>query len=117
MKILSVVGARPNFMKIAAICEAIREYNTANNSLPIDHVLVHTGQHYDANMSDMFFNDLELPTPNLFLGVGSGSHSVQTAKIMEGFERVLLAEKPNIVIVVGDVNSTVASALVTKKTC
>jgi UDP-N-acetylglucosamine 2-epimerase (non-hydrolysing) len=117
IKILSVVGARPNFMKIAAICEAIREYNTTNNSLSIDHVLVHTGQHYDANMSDMFFNDLELPTPNLFLGVGSGSHSVQTAKIMEGFERVLLAEKPNIVIVVGDVNSTVASALVTKKTC
>ena len=116
IKILSVVGARPNFMKISAICEAIREYNTANNSLSIDHVLVHTGQHYDANMSDMFFNDLELPTPNLFLGVGSGSHSVQTAKIMEGFERVLLVEKPNIVIVVGDVNSTVASALVTKKT-
>jgi UDP-N-acetylglucosamine 2-epimerase (non-hydrolysing) len=116
IKILSVVGARPNFMKIAAICEAIREYNSANNSLSIDHVLVHTGQHYDANMSDMFFNDLELPTPNLFLGVGSGSHSVQTAKIMEGFERVLLAEKPKVVIVVGDVNSTVASALVTKKT-
>ena len=117
IKILSVVGARPNFMKIAAICEAIREYNTTNTSLSIDHILVHTGQHYDANMSDMFFNDLELPTPNLFLGVGSGSHSIQTAKIMEGFERVLLAEKPDIVIVVGDVNSTVASALVTKKTC
>ena len=116
IKILSVVGARPNFMKIAAICEAIREYNTTNNSLSIDHILVHTGQHYDANMSDMFFNDLELPTPNLFLGVGSGSHSVQTAKIMESFERVLLAEKPDIVIVVGDVNSTLASALVTKKT-
>ena len=115
IKILSVVGARPNFMKIAAICEAIREYNTTNNSLSIDHVLVHTGQHYDANMSDMFFNDLELPTPNLFLGVGSGSHSAQTAKIMEGFERVLLVEKPDIVIVVGDVNSTLASALVTKK--
>jgi len=116
IKILSVVGARPNFMKIAAICEAIREYNTTNNSLSIDHILVHTGQHYDANMSDMFFNDLKLPTPNLFLGVGSGSHSAQTAKIMEGFERVLLVEKPDIVIVVGDVNSTLASALVTKKT-
>ena len=116
IKILSVVGARPNFMKIAAICEAIREYNTTNNFLSIDHILVHTGQHYDANMSDMFFNDLKLPTPNLFLGVGSGSHSAQTAKIMEGFERVLLVEKPDIVIVVGDVNSTLASALVTKKT-
>lgn len=116
LKILSVVGARPNFMKIAAICEAIREYNGSSNPAMIEHVLVHTGQHYDANMSDMFFNDLDLPIPNLFLGVGSGSHSVQTAKIMEGFEKVLSAEKPDIVIVVGDVNSTVACALVTKKT-
>ena len=116
IKILSVVGARPNFMKIAAICEAVREYNASGKPLPIDHVLVHTGQHYDANMSDMFFNDLELPTPSLFLGVGSGSHSVQTAKIMESFEKVLLVEKPNVVIVVGDVNSTVACALVAKKT-
>src|SRR5689334_1478095 len=116
IKILSVVGARPNFMKIAAVCEAIREYNVSSKPLLIDHVLVHTGQHYDTNMSDMFFNDLELPTPNRFLGVGSGSHSIQTAKIMEGFEKVLLAEKPDIVIVVGDVNSTVACALVTKKT-
>ena len=115
-KILSVVGARPNFMKVAAICEAVKEYNVQGGSQQIDHVLVHTGQHYDANMSDFFFNDLDLPKPNLFLGVGSGSHSAQTAKVMEGFERVLLAEKPNVVIVVGDVNSTVACALVTKKT-
>ena len=78
--------------------------------------MVHTGQHYDANMSDAFFNDLELPKPNLFLGVGSGSHSTQTAKVMEGFEKVLEEQKPQIVIVVGDVNSTVACALVTKKT-
>src|SRR5918996_6204507 len=116
-KILSVVGARPNFMKVAAICEAIKEYNGRSNSRQIDHVLVHTGQHYDANMSDFFFNDLDLPKPNLFLGVGSGSHSAQTARVMDGFEEVLLAEKPNVVIVVGDVNSTVACALVTKKTC
>ena len=115
-KILSVVGARPNFMKVAAICEAIKENNGQCGGHEIDHVLVHTGQHYDANMSDFFFNDLELPKPNLFLGVGSGSHSVQTARIMEGFEAVLLAEQPNVVIVVGDVNSTVACALVTKKT-
>ena len=115
-KILSVVGARPNFMKVAAMCEALKEYNRDSKHRPIDHVLVHTGQHYDANMSDFFFNDLELPKPNLFLGVGSGSHSAQTAKVMEGFEQVLLAEKPNVVIVVGDVNSTVACALVTKKT-
>ncbi len=115
-KMLSVVGARPNFMKVAAICEAIKEYNGNGKPPLIDHVLVHTGQHYDANMSDTFFNDLELPKPNLFLGVGSGSHSTQTAKVMEGFERVLDEQNPQIVIVVGDVNSTVACALVTKKT-
>jgi UDP-N-acetylglucosamine 2-epimerase (non-hydrolysing) len=115
-KILSVVGARPNFMKVAAICEAIKDHNGQCGGNEIDHVLVHTGQHYDANMSDFFFNDLDLPKPNLFLGVGSGSHSLQTAKVMEGFERVLLAEQPDVVIVVGDVNSTVACALVTKKT-
>ena len=88
-KILSVVGARPNFMKVAALCEAIKEYNAKGKNPQIEHVLVHTGQHYDANMSDAFFNDLELPKPNLFLGVGSGSHSTQTAKVMEGFEKVL----------------------------
>ena len=88
-KILSVVGARPNFMKVAALCEAIREYNANGKNPQIEHVLVHTGQHYDANMSDTFFNDLDLPKPNLFLGVGSGSHSTQTAKVMEGFEKVL----------------------------
>lgn len=115
-KILSVVGARPNFMKVAAICEAIKEHNSRVDGREIEHILVHTGQHYDANMSDFFFNDLELPKPNLFLGVGSGSHSAQTAKIMEGFENVVLAERPSVVIVVGDVNSTVACALVTKKT-
>jgi UDP-N-acetylglucosamine 2-epimerase (non-hydrolysing) len=115
-KILSIVGARPNFMKVAAVCEAVKTYNAKQTGQQIDHVLVHTGQHYDANMSDFFFNDLDLPKPNLFLGVGSGSHSAQTSKVMEGFENVLLAEKPDVVIVVGDVNSTVACALVTKKT-
>ena len=114
-KILSVVGARPNFMKVAALCEAIKEHN-AEQPDSLEHMLVHTGQHYDANMSDFFFNDLDLPKPHLFLGVGSGSHSSQTAKIMEGFEKVLLTEKPSVVVVVGDVNSTVACALVTKKT-
>jgi UDP-N-acetylglucosamine 2-epimerase (non-hydrolysing) len=115
-KILSVVGARPNFMKVAAVCEAVKDYNSNGNARRVEHVLVHTGQHYDANMSDFFFNDLDLPKPNLFLEVGSGSHSTQTAKVMEGFERVLLAERPDVVVVVGDVNSTMACALVTKKT-
>ncbi len=116
LKVLSVVGARPNFIKIAAISEAIAEFNRTCPVETIRHVLVHTGQHYDANMSDSFFNDLELPTPDISLGVGSGSHSVQTAKIMERFESVVLNERPNVVLVVGDVNSTVACALVTTKT-
>ena len=116
LKILSVVGDRPNFMKIAAVCDAVKEFNLMASREKIQHVLIHTGQHYDANMSDFYFNDLELPKPDLFLGVGSGSHSEQTAKIMERFEGVLLSEKPTIVLVVGDVNSTLACALVTKKT-
>ena len=116
LKILSVVGARPNFMKIAAICDAIKEFNRLCPGESIQHILVHTGQHYDANMSDSFFNDLELPKPDISLGVGSGSHSVQTAKIMERFESVVVNERPHLVMVLGDVNSTVACALVTTKT-
>lgn len=116
LKILSVVGARPNYMKIAAICEAIKGINTLVATEQIHHVLVHTGQHYDSNMSDSFFNDLELPKPDLCLGVGSASHSVQTARIMERFESVVLNERPHLVLVVGDVNSTAACALVAKKT-
>ena len=115
-RILSVVGARPNFMKVAAICEAVKEMNSLGAAEQIHHVLVHTGQHYDHNMSDSFFNDLELPKPDLCLGVGSASHSVQTARIMERFESVVVNEQPHLVLVVGDVNSTVACALVTKKT-
>ena len=109
LKILSVVGARPNFIKIAAICEAINGINS-QGAEKIHHVLVHTGQHYDINMSDSFFNDLELPKPDLCLGVGSGSHSVQTARIMERFESVVLNEQPHLVLVVGDMNSTAACA-------
>jgi UDP-N-acetylglucosamine 2-epimerase (non-hydrolysing) len=116
VKILSVVGARPNFMKVAAIAEAIKEINSRGSAELIDHVLVHTGQHYDRNMSDSFFNDLKLPKPDLCLGVGSASHSVQTARIMERFENVVLNERPDLVLVVGDVNSTAGCALVTKKT-
>jgi UDP-N-acetylglucosamine 2-epimerase (non-hydrolysing) len=116
LKILSVVGARPNFMKIAAICEAIKAINSLASGAGIQHVLVHTGQHYDSNMSDSFFNDLELPKPDLCLGVGSASHSFQTARIMERFETVVLNERPHVVLVVGDVNSTLACALVAKKT-
>lgn len=116
IKILSVVGARPNFMKMAAICEAIKSINRSGTGCQIHNVLVHTGQHYDSNMSDSFFADLKLPRPDISLEVGSGTHSLQTARIMERFEKVVIDEQPDVVLVVGDVNSTVACALVTKKT-
>jgi UDP-N-acetylglucosamine 2-epimerase (non-hydrolysing) len=118
MKIMSVVGARPNFMKAAPIISAINAHNsqaTGSRSEVIQHVLVHTGQHYDQAMSDSFFADLNLPKPDVHLGVGSGSHAFQTSEIMRKFEEVLLREKPDVLIVVGDVNSTVACALVAAK--
>jgi UDP-N-acetylglucosamine 2-epimerase (non-hydrolysing) len=125
MKIITVVGARPNFMKAAPIVAAIRNHNHAvasgtegigEVSAPtIDHILVHTGQHYDRAMSDSFFSDLNLPPPDIQLGVGSASHAVQTAEILTKFEAVLLREQPDLLIVVGDVNSTLACALVAAK--
>lgn len=109
-KIISVVGARPNFMKVAPLHRAFLKYQDQ-----VQHLICHTGQHYDLNMSKVFFEELELPKPNFYLGVGSGSHAEQTAKIMIEFEKVLLKEKPNLIIVVGDVNSTVACSLVAVK--
>lgn len=111
LEIVLVAGARPNFMKIAPIYHALREHAA-------DHVtvaIVHTGQHYDARMSDDFFRDLRLPEPDVNLGVGSASHAEQTARVMTGFERVLTERRPDVVVVVGDVNSTAACALVTSK--
>jgi len=110
-KVLLVAGARPNYMKIAPLWWAMRERGD-ERFVP---VLVHTGQHYDDRMSAAFFRDLGLPEPHINLGVGSGSHAAQTAKVMTGFEQVLLAERPDVVVVVGDVNSTAACALVTSK--
>jgi UDP-N-acetylglucosamine 2-epimerase (non-hydrolysing) len=110
MKILSVVGARPNFMKIAPIHKALLKH-----SYYIKHLICHTGQHYDQKMSKVFFDELDMPKPDFYLGVGSGSHAEQTAKIMIGFEKVLAEEKPDLVIVAGDVNSTIACALTAKK--
>lgn len=110
LKIINVVGARPNFMKVAPIVAAMKRRAATFQSL-----VVHTGQHYDAAMSDSFFRDLELPEPDTHLGVGSGSHAAQTAAVMERFEPVVLAEKPDWVLVVGDVNSTLACALVCVK--
>jgi len=109
-RILSVVGARPNFMKVAPIHRAFAAYADTWR-----HEIVHTGQHYDASMSDAFFSDLDMPQPAYFLGVGSGSHATQSARIMEGFEQVCLDAKPDYVIVVGDVNSTVACSLTSVK--
>lgn len=128
MKVMTVVGARPNFMKAAPIVKAITEYN---NRLPvgysaerhdcvppvIQHLLVHTGQHYDTAMTRSFFAELDLRAPDINLGVGSGSHAVQTGEIMRRFEEVLLREKPDVLVVVGDVNSTVACALAAAKIC
>ena len=109
MKILHVVGARPNFMKIAPIMHAMSRYPDR-----LAQILVHTGQHYDANMSQVFFDEMELPRPDVNLEVGPGSHAQQTALIMQRFEPVVLDYKPDWVIVPGDVNSTVACALVIK---
>src|SRR3981189_227061 len=125
MKILTIVAARPNFIKVAPTIAAINAHNSRiaagaarKSEFPVEtiqHVLVHTGQHYDELMSGSFFNDLNLPKPDVHLGVGSGSHAAQTAEIMKKFEGVVLAEKPDVVVVVGDVNSTMGCALVTSK--
>lgn len=110
LKVINVVGARPNFMKVAPIVEAMKR-----RKMEFEPTIVHTGQHYDAQMSDAFFRDLGLPEPDVYLGVGSGSHAVQTAAVMQSFEPVVLAEKPDWVLVVGDVNSTLACAIVCAK--
>ena len=109
-KLCCVVGARPNFMKIAPIMRALREYGKNINP-----ILVHTGQHYDEAMNDTFFKQLEIPHPDIHLEVGSASHAFQTAEIMKQFELVLEKEKPDAILVVGDVNSTIACALVASK--
>src|SRR5208337_2638053 len=109
MHILHVVGARPNFMKAAPVLHAL------GKRAAVQQTLVHTGQHYDANMSDVFFSQLEIPAPDVNLDVGSGSHARQTADIMSRFEAVVLERKPDVVLVYGDVNSTVAAALVCSK--
>ena len=108
-KLLHVVGARPNFMKVAPVVQAFSRYDGVSQTL------VHTGQHYDINMSDVFFQELSLPKPDVNLEVGPGSHARQTADIIQRFEPVVLEHKPDLVLVYGDVNSTVATALVCSK--
>lgn len=109
MRIYSVVGARPNFMKIVPLARAFKEYPF------LEMFVIHTGQHYDKLMSDVFFEQLELPRPYRHLGVGSGGHGEMTGKIMIEFEKVCLEDRPDLVIVVGDVNSTIATALTARK--
>lgn len=139
MKIISVVGARPNFMKIAPFIRAIEKHNNTikayHTSTPlrqaqdrllsvtdsqgdrerIEHILVHTGQHYDSRMSDSFFKDLGIPEPHINLEIGSGTHAEQVGQTMIGFEKVLKQEKPDWVVVVGDVNATLACSVTAKK--
>ena len=108
MRVLNVVGARPNFMKMAPL---VRELKARG----IDQKLLHTGQHYDANMSKVFFEDLGMPEPDIYMGIGSGSHAEQTARVMIEFEKICANERPDLVVVVGDVNSTLACSIVAAK--
>ena len=113
MKITVIAGARPNFMKVAPLIEALREAQSQHPALQC--TLVHTGQHYDDQMSQTFFDDLGLPYPDVNLGVGSGSHAEQTGKVMIAFEQLLQKDQPDWVVVVGDVNSTMACTITAKK--
>ncbi|MCH8133700.1 MAG: UDP-N-acetylglucosamine 2-epimerase, partial [Myxococcales bacterium] len=115
MKMVTVVGARPQFVKIAAICRAVERHNAGRPDYPINHVIVHTGQHYDYELSQIFFDQLKLKPPEYHLEVGSGSHAIQTAEMLRCLEPVLSSESPDLVLVVGDTNSTLAAALVAAK--
>lgn len=114
MKILSVVGARPNFMKIAPFIGAIEMYNLANQ-VSIQHILVHTGQHYDIRMSEAFFKELCIPNPDINLEIGSGSDAEQLGYTMIAFEKVLIEHRPDWVVVVGDVNATLSCSVIAKR--
>lgn len=111
MKIITIIGARPQIIKSAAISRAIRNHF----STEIKEIIVHTGQHYDENMSEVFFDELSIPRPDYNLNVGSGSHGVQTARMLEGIENIILTEKPDALVVYGDTNSTVAGGLAVSK--
>ncbi|MGE5421351.1 MAG: non-hydrolyzing UDP-N-acetylglucosamine 2-epimerase [Chloroflexota bacterium] len=116
MKILSVVGARPNFMKIAPFIRAIEKYNSGSDD-KIEHILVHTGQHYDIRMSAAFFKGLSIPDPDINLEIGSGSHAEQLGNTMIAVEKVLIKHKPDWVVVVGDVNATLSVSVIAKRLC
>lgn len=109
VKVLSIVGARPQFIKAAAVLRALRLMPS------VKHVMVHTGQHYDENMSEVFFRELDIPRPDYHLGIGGGTHGQNTGRMLEAIERVLLDEKPDWVLVYGDTDSTLAGALAAGK--
>lgn len=115
MRLMNIVGARPQFIKVASVLRAIDQYNAAHPASTIREVLVHTGQHYDHEMSQVFFKELELKDPDYHLGVGSGTHAYQTGEMIKRVEDVLLGEKPDVVMVYGDTNSTLAGALAAAK--
>ncbi|MEX1189799.1 MAG: UDP-N-acetylglucosamine 2-epimerase (non-hydrolyzing) [Bacteroidia bacterium] len=115
MKIISVVGARPNLMKIAAFAEAIKLHNDGGKMPKIHHILIHTGQHYDERMTDTFFRSLSIPEPDVNLQIGSGTHAEQVGNTMIAFEKVLMEEKPDWVVVPGDVNATLACSIAAAK--
>ena len=116
MKILTIVGARPQFIKAAVVSRAIAKYNKeASDREEIEELLVHTGQHYDDNMSDVFFREMQIPEPSYHLGIGGGSHGAMTGRMLEALEELLLNEQPDLVMVYGDTNSTLAGALAAAK--
>ncbi|PIY02415.1 MAG: UDP-N-acetylglucosamine 2-epimerase (non-hydrolyzing), partial [Bacteroidetes bacterium CG_4_10_14_3_um_filter_31_20] len=111
LKILNIIGARPQIIKAAAISRAIKNHF----SNQIEDIIVHTGQHYDENMSEVFFTEMGIPSPKYNLNVGSASHGVQTAEMLKGIESIIFSEKPNVVLVYGDTNSTLAAAVAAAK--
>src|SRR4051794_3056285 len=111
MRIISIVGARPQFIKVAVVCRAIARWNGP----PIEHRIIHTGQHYDASMSDVFFEELAIPRPDHQLDVGSGTHGAQTGEMIKRIEPLLADAKPDWVVLYGDTNSTLAGAVVSSK--
>lgn len=115
IKLMSLVGARPQFIKLAPLARAIAAQKDEVNAPKVEHLIIHTGQHYDYGMSDIFFDELEIPHPDINLGVGSGRHGAQTGKMLEGIEDALMAHQPDMLIIFGDTNSTVAGALAAAK--
>ena len=115
IKVIDIVGARPQFIKVAPILRAIHRHNQEHPDQPVQEILVHTGQHYDYEMSQAFFDELGLKAPDYHLGVGSGTHAYQTGEMLKRIEEVLIKEKPNLVMVYGDTNTTLAGALSASK--